>query len=91
MTRYHDAVRSIHPMKHRDFTFGLTDRKNNAHTWGTREDAEAFASGIKESCVEPFYAWYGRVWVVRVGPWMYAHQVQPNDTGQIPAAGKEMP
>ena len=73
-----NANKLIHPMKHPDFVFGLTYPKYNAHAWPSKKDAEQFSSGIRESCVEPYYAWHGLIWVVRVGPWMYAHEVKPN-------------
>ncbi len=86
MTTSVDAVvRPTHPMKHADFVFGLTYPKSNAHTWADRPEAEAFAAGIRESAVETYYGRHGLVWVVRVGPWMYASQVRPNAPADLPA------
>lgn len=78
-TEKQNEKKSIHPMKHKDFVFGLTYPKSNAHTWPTKEEAEKFSSGVEESCVEAYYGCHGRIWVVRVGPWMYAYQVRPKE------------
>lgn len=63
-------------MEHPLFLFNLVYPKWNAHPFPTREAAEEFAKDIRESRVTSGDD-YGRVFVVQVGPWMFASDVKP--------------
>lgn len=59
------------PMEHADFVFNLVSNRRTADQFSTRQQAQDFADGIKESTVWALND-RGTAWVVRVGPWMYA-------------------
>jgi hypothetical protein len=63
-------------MEHADFVFGLISSRACADTFPTRNVAEQFASGIRESRVRAGDD-QGFRWVVKVGPWMYAFGIKP--------------
>ena len=70
-------------MEHPDFVFSLVSSRANARQFPTRESAQNFADGIRESTV-----WSandrGSAWVVRVGPWMYARDIKTRGRSQAP-------
>ena len=76
----------LHPMEHADFVFTLVSNRANAAHFQTREKAQGFADGIRESTV-----WSaddrGSAWVVRVGPWMYARDIVPRVAAKPPVKG----
>ena len=62
-----------HPL----FTFGQVSDPAKAHRFARAQEADTFASGIREAEVVPYMAVKPGCWLVRVGPWMFVRDIAP--------------
>lgn len=67
---------NLSPMEHADYTFGLVSKTAKAAQWTSKALADRFASGIQDASVEPFALGRSVVYVVKVGPWMFARDLK---------------
>lgn len=65
-------------MEHPSFTFTLVSTRSNAYKFESLEQAREFAKDIKMVSL-PGADDTGKLWVVKVGPWMYVKDVEPRE------------